>query len=363
MLCHSYDLLARQTVDRVPFASWRYNEALSKPGGWSCSIRADHEKASVDYLAEERHAVIFTAQAGDGSGGAHGEILFVGALWDLKVTTEDVLVVGGEGLWSYFRDGRRNFRGIPPVTNVTEADDFSYENAPDQFQLVYQLMVFAQSGVAESLGMDVRYPALSGVTRTGVLKASELKAYAQIIEDWAYADDGFDFAVTAEWFNSQPRFHLDLFSPQRGTVLSDPWRLGKHVTRSGDWSRTTGANLIDGVGGSPDGEPIRRSSTGTPKGLRIERVVSFTDVDDGPTLKGLTNGELARANKPVGTANVKIKDFDVCGLDKWKVGDTIPLVGPVSGYTTIDEPNRIVGYEATGTGQDALTVTVDLEPA
>lgn len=365
MRATSYLLATQQVVDDIPFATFRFSPFLSQPGGWSATINCYEEKASPDFLAEEVHGIIFTADTDDERLGiaAAGEALFAGALWDLEVDG-DTLKVGGEGLWSYFRDERRNFRGVPPVANVTLATDFDYTNAPDQFQLTTYLLVLAQSGLAENIGLDVRWiNGLSGITRTGVIKASELKPYAQIIEDWANADDGFDFNLKVEWANSQPRFHLDLYYPARGIDLDDPWMIGSHVTLDGPWRRTAGANLIDAVGATVGSEPLRRSAVGTPKGLRIERVVQNTDIDNGPLLKGIANAELARANHPVGTCNVKISDFTVCGLDKWSIGDTIPLVGPVSGYTTIDEPNRIMGYEVSVDENRAITVTVDLEPA
>lgn len=374
MRCTSYDLLTGQVVDDIPFTQWSFSPAhcTSGTGGWSAQIPDYHEKAAPDFLAEERHLIVFTADDKEQALGlaTAGRLLFAGILWDLEDDDDNgILRVGGEGQWSYFRDGRRNFRGIPPVPNVTLADDFDYTNGPDQFQLVTLMLAFAQSGFAESLNLDVRYTGLSGVTRTGVLKASELKPYAEIIEDWAFGDDGFDFAINGEWQSGQPRFHLDLFHPEQGTTQSDPWRLGAHCTINGKWNRTAGANLIDGVGATVGTEPLRRSSVATPtRGLRIERVVSYTDIDSGPTLKALTNGELARANKPVGTFNVRLQpdedgQFTTCSLDAWTVGDTVPVVGPVGGYTTVDAPHRIMGYELAGGNDTGVTVTVDLEPA
>jgi hypothetical protein len=374
MRCTSYDLLTRQVVDDVPFSTFSFSDVHCTvgPGGWQATIADGHEKAAPGFLAEERHAVIFTADKNDEAIGlaTAGRLLFAGILWDLDVDPDTgQLRVGGQGLWSYFRDGRRNFRGVPPVGNVTDADDFGYESSPEQFNLVKLLMVFAQSGTAENLGLDTRFSALSGVTRTGTLKASELKGYADVIEDWAFADDGFDFAISGEWINSQPRFHLDLYHPEKGSAMNDPWRIGSHVKIDGKWKRTTSANLIDAVGATIDGEPLRRSSVATPsRGLRIERVISYTDVTDGPTLKALANGELRRANRPAGAFDVKLLPdaegrFGTCSLDNWSVGDTTPLVGPVGRYTNTDRLHRIMGYELAVDEDKALTVKVDLEPA
>lgn len=367
MRCTSYDLLNRKVVDDIPFTTYRFSptHCTLGPGGWSATIPDGDEKASPEFLAAERHAVIFTADADDARFASPGRILFAGILWDVEDDTDSgMLRVGGAGPWSYFRDGRRNFRGIPPVTNVTEAADFSYENAPDQFNLVLFLMVLAQSGTAENLGIDTRFPALSGVTRTGVLKASELKSYADIIEDWAFADDGFDFDISGEWVGSEPRFHLNLHHPEQGVDLSDPWYIGSHVTIDGKWKRESGANLVDAVGATVDTEPLRRSAVAAPtRGLRLERVISYTDVTSGPVLKGLANGELRRANRPVGEFDVVLNDLSVCSLDSWSVGDTVPLVGPVGNYTDIDQRHRIMGYEFSS-GEDTETqVTVNLEPA
>lgn len=363
MRFYSLDLLSLDAsdgpvIEEIKFASWKFNEAFNLPGGWTCTLATSDEKASPEYLAKERHCVF--ACLGD-------RILFPGMLWEVEVSADlKELKVGGQGIWSYWRDGKRNIS-----KGDGNADDgFDWTNSPDQFQIVTQLMAVAQADDGENVGLSVvGHPPLSGVTRSLKIDRTELKGYAEVVEDFAKTDDGFDFAVNGAWVHGVPKLTLDLYYPQRGSVLENPWHLGSHVTLSKPWAESPGANRVDAMGATgPDGKPlIQRASAPAVDTIRIDRVVRFTDITDETTLLAQAKGERRRALRPQVSTTVQVQNHEVAGLGTFSVGDTVDLVGDI-GYKQVDMPFRIVGYEASGTGatadQDAsLNVLVDLESA
>lgn len=344
MQIYSYDLLIQEIVDEIPFSTWRFNETLNKPGGFACAIAANHPKADPDLLHVGRHAIFFDD---------NGSLRFGGILWSAKVSSDqETLTVGGEGFWSYFREGRRNLRA-------------SYNHTLDQFTHVVDLIAIAQGEAGGDLGITVRYPSLSGITRTLEILATERKAFAEIVEDMADAEDGFDFAITAEWSGNQPALFLDLFHPERGVAKDNAWELGTHVSLKKEWEEETGANRVDAIGATVDGVPLVAPASVPPtETLRLDRVVQYTDVTDPDTLLALAKGERKRALKPQGNVTVKVENHDEAGLDTFTVGDSIFLVGDL-GYRQLDQRMRIVGYDASADEDETgvPTVTVDLEPA
>lgn len=345
----SYDLLNLGSVEQIDFGAWRYNRALNLPGGFSCDIAANDPRATTEFLAKARHGLFFA----DG-----GVIRAQGIIWDRRRSQDlQTLTVGGQGIFSYFRDGKRQLRDdYPPGGSGISAD---------QFQHVTVLMAIAQSEAGTNLGMDVRYhPGLSGKILDLTFNATERKQFGQIIEDLASTDDGFDFAISSEWVDSKPALHLDLYTPQQGTVLETAWEVGTHVNLAATWDESTSANRIDAIGATVNGHPLIGTASRPPLDqLRVDKVVSYTAITDQAQLDAQAKGQRKREATPQATVKVVIADHEEAGLGTYDLGDTVTLVARFSETEMLAAPYRIMADEVVGDVNGAVTVTVDLVPA
>lgn len=334
---YAYDLATRRIVDEIPFSTFKFGDILNRPGGWSATISAHHEKCNPGNLAEDRTAIIVDQG---------GELRFAGILWDIKVTG-GILTCGGNNLWDYF--AHRYIRNDQTYT------------ATDQFQIVQGLLLAAQFGLRESIGLTVRWPALSGVLRDRTYLATERKQYRQAVEDLAEVENGFEFSLTAQWSGGQPIFFLDLAHPRRGQVTDHVWQLNKTVALAGDWTRdgTGFANRVDAIGSGTGATKLIGTGQANPAALRMEQIVTFTDVKVPATIDAHANGELGRANQPQEQLKVRVVDLAQFGLGAWSTGDQVWVVGDL-GYTVLDDSYRIQGYEVSSDVNGALTVTCDL---
>src|SRR4051812_1901060 len=92
----SYDLLAQRVVDEVDFTSFKYNEVANLPGGFSASIPTSDEKCDPSVLKKKRHAILVDDD---------GTLRFAGIIWSNSFNPDrTVMTLGGQGLWSFFRD-------------------------------------------------------------------------------------------------------------------------------------------------------------------------------------------------------------------------------------------------------------------
>ena len=347
------DLVTGDVVDEVRADSVRFGETLCAPGGWSARLLPGSARAQSELLAPGGAVLHVLDDA--------SEHLFAGIVWAAD-WDGDSLTVGGEGLWSYFRQtsGRdRVYRGgTGGMTWAAPAFGGAYWTAVDQHRIVADLVGWAQAEPYGDLGVTVRgHPAVSGVPRDLIMVVTDRKSIGEQVEDLAGLADGFEFRCVCEWDGGRLRRYLDLWYPRCGTQTDVVWEHGYQV-RVSRFPRRVGANRVDVLG---QDQATVGTAANIPAGtLRHDMVVSRTDLGDAGMLAATAAGELARVTSGVDTLSVDILDLDLYALGSFQVGEQVRVVAD-DGALQLDGSRwwRIIGWMAT-VERGTASVSVDL---
>jgi hypothetical protein len=367
------DLLTGTVRDEVPFSSFGYDDVLNRPGGWTATLPIRHPKARRSLL--EPGAVAVWVVDGD-------SVLNAGILWELGATIDEnggeLVSLGGQGLLSAYREGRRTIRSRLGMTHAFGPlpSDVRWDDATDPFEVVEDLFghTAAIAGAAD-LGIPIvrRGPGVSGYTGTTIdgtieLTTDERRSIYELLEELADVDGGIDFGLVYRWAgNNLLAADLELYWPSRGRVTGHVFEAGKNITIL-DWqvSASELANFVNGIGagegdsmlrvGALDGTNLYPAGLGYPL---LESSVDAKQVTDSTILTDLAVGELKRTKTPRNTLKVELIDTEDVPLGSFVPGDFI-TVAATEGIYELDGLWRVAALHPDFDEDGKVTVTVDL---
>lgn len=373
------DLMAGTEIAEVDLTTCEWRDTLDRQQGLSASIPAADEKALLENFEPGATALWIEAA---------GDLRFGGIVWNSRLGGDDatdVVDVSGLGFMSAYKDGRRLVRGRAGMTYATTQDGGSGEPASDvswlnvdQFRIVADLFAHAaNSGGAGDVGFDaVRFNGpgvggLSGVARTRTVWAYEKRTIADVLEELARLDDGFDYAVNVAWNGSNPERYLDLYYPRRGRSRSSSslvftlgFEIGKGVTLESYEADALGmANRMTAIGpGSADARVFAEAQDASlvfPTGSYplLEGQEAYTSDEQLVNLADRAAADLAASKRRLEIVTFRIYDTDDpdLGLGSFVPGDSCRLNGDV-GFVNLDDWYRLVEVSPRYDSDGRLTI-------
>lgn len=311
------DLRTGARLGDLPFANVRYGRRLNAAGtlsgtvtlGQRTSLGTSLDATVLAALVPTRTAIWVARD---------DVIVWGGILWehpDYDSSTRTLSIAAAEH-WSYFK--RRRLRA-----------DKDYFPAVDQFSIVRDLIAWAQAQPGGSIGVDTSATNLSGVLRDPEYRAFERRNIGQLVEEFASADDGFDFAVDVGGTPGAATLTLSLATergrrPEATGLVFEP---GKNIG-SYKWpiSGSGSANSIDAIGQGEGDDMLIATSTRTDlidAGYPLlDDVVSYKTIDDAGQLASRATAATAARAYPVTTATlVNVLPSGDPPLGSWIMGD------------------------------------------
>lgn len=342
----AYDITGTQFRAEIPFSSVKFGDVLNRPGSLDASLPARAAEAAQDILDPGRTTLWIT----NGNDLVWGGIVWA---WRRDLSDAPEVRIAGQGLWSYYRDGRRTIRADATFTTT------------EQLSIVSSILATAHA-TANPLRLAVALkPSTSGITRTTSYLGRDRKPIGEAIEELAELDDGFDFNTRARWDTTTsppiPSAALEVWYPQAGSVTDHVWEHGHDIVLEPvevDASKL--ATTVDAIGGDTGSGTIIQTavdSSGTYPYL--EGTVSLTDETNTTTLGAAASGELARLQTPPRTTTAQILDPDRWPLGSWNLGDQVWISCRDTGVQ-IDGYWRITAWDCdvNPDGVDSITVTL-----
>lgn len=339
----AYDITGTEFRAEIPFSTVKFGDVLNRPGSLDASLPARAVEAAQETLDPGRTTLWIT----NGNDLVWGGIIWA---WRRDLSDAPEVRVAGQGLWSYYREGRRTIRADATFT------------ATDQMSIVSSIMGTAHT-IANPLGLTVNLnPTTSGVTRTISYLATDRKPVGEAIEQLAEMTDGFDFNVHATWdlttVPPTPSAALEVWYPQAGTRTSIVWQHGIDILLEPvEHDASKLATTVDAIGGTG---PIIQTATDT-SGIYpyLEGMISMTDTTDTTLLGAAAAGELARRQSPPKTTTAQILDPDRWPLGSYSLGDQVWIschdTGvAIDGYWTVTAWDADINPD----GIDTVTVTL-----
>lgn len=342
----AYDITGTQFRAEIPFSTIKFGDVLNRPGSLDASLPARAAEAAQDILDPGRTTLWIT----NGT-----DIVWGGIVWAWRRDLSDApeVRIAGQGLWSYYREGRRTIRADATFT------------ATDQLSIVSSILSTAHA-TANPLGLNVSLnPSTSGITRTTSFLGRDRKPVGEAIEQLAEMDDGFDFNTRAVWDTTTsppvPDVTLDVWYPQAGSVTSIVWEHGHDVLLEPvevDASKL--ATTVDAIGGDAGAGTIIQTATDSSGTFPyLEGTVSITDETNTTTLSAAASGELARLQSPPRTTTAQILDSNRWPLGSWNLGDQVWISCRDTGVD-VDGYWRVTAWDCdvNPNGIDTITVTL-----
>jgi hypothetical protein len=321
-----------------------YTHKLDDHGTLEFSLPIDHEdvtKTNFKRGARELHLY-----RDDGNG---EELVWGGKLWTADVQGWFVRFIG----YSWFYDLRR--RDII-------AD---YSANKDQFEIVRDLVSDTQARASGGLGITNYDAGASGTTRQFVVCAEERRKISDAIEDFAAADDGFDFDVT-------PDKKLRMWSPRRQsssglTFSGEPTGDMSDFGYQADASDM--ANAIASVGPAeeceaPDVVTAEDATSLSEYGI-LDSSIDAQNIADQAQRLAIVEEELR--NRKVERLQPAVRIPTGLGTDHYKdyaVGDTVTILatrGPADGFGQFSQLFRVLErrHDVKSPGFETTTLTLD----
>lgn len=283
----------------------------------------------------------------------------------------------GTLVWSGFIWGRSRPRGSTGLIQIRGRSTFSYfekrrrtANAiyagSDQLSIVQDLITWALAQPGGDIGVQVGTET-SGVllTRNPLAWGYERKVIAELIDELAGADNGFDFAIEPAYVDDEPVDTLRLYYPRRGRRVVDSNIV---FFKAG----STGGNLIDfdldedgldsatvvyGIGAGEGESMIQTVATRTDlldAGYPLtETVLAQKSITDSQALLELTIAEVDRVADTPMRWSIEVDPDDVSvPFGSWTVGDDARIVidddprfpAGVNGEPGLETDQRIIGH-------------------
>lgn len=291
--------------------------SLAQKAASSASTQVDYAPTLTAATIPERTLVVLER-----------DDVFVGAaiIWARTRTRDRAkpMQLQGAELWSFYRRQRLRV-------------DKSY-GAVDQLTIAQDLVAWVATRAGGDIGVTVGAET-SGELLTAVWKAYERKPVAEIVEDLAGADGGFDFdiAVGKDSATGRPTKTFRTLYPRAGRAIAATklsFTLGKNLldyTVLEDGTRS--ARTVDAIG-KGDGDDMLIATASRNDLIDIgypvtDEVVSVRDVEDPAALTSIALAAVAArsATPEFWTIEVDPDDRDF-PYGAWSVGDEADVVIP-----------------------------------
>jgi len=351
----SADLLTGTVREELPLTGVRWSKVLNGPGALNANIRYTHPKATRANLDPGRTAIFVRR---------NGLVVWGGILWTArKVKGNDVLSLGCEGFWSYFR--RRRLRHNIKFTNV------------DQLTIFKELIRYTQGQpVTQATSGNGTYPqpngdigVLLGDETSGVLRVKTINGFERSIvgnelESLASLSGGFDFAIEV----TEPTSHnfvktLRLGYPRRGRRTNIVFEQGKNVKLL-DWQIDADRleNRVDALG-SGEGPAMLISTAQDTNVLDqgyplLDGTVSHKDVTRLETLAAHAQRRLTEHKLPVSIPVLSLRVTEEGEVGSFIEGDEC-LVRADDGFVQFDNYYRVIEYlvDVSNEGDETIDIT------
>jgi hypothetical protein len=372
------NLFTGLVLEELAFDQFQYTRTKNVPGGWSATMSHQDRKLSITpSLLEPWTRGIYLDY--------DGVILAGGILMPKHIdplsTAGATLEIGGEGFFSYYREGRRSIRSIDGMRYAWAPSRYEVRfDQVDQFLIVQDFFAHAAAWVAlggsqGNIGWDaVRFygPGVGGVGvpagLTGLLRdrsyfTYEYKGIGEAIEDLSAVIDGFEFSESYAWAGGNKiNRYFDLWYPEKG-IEAEPVdlqfglrKLSQEKDPKGFATRTiaTGAGDKDAKLEAYAFDFEQEFPIGSYPAL--EKVVSYTDVIVPATLQGHADRDLAVSKIIQQTLDVEflpVGDF-VPGAIDWGMSLDVYVD---DGDLQINDSYRIESISATIDRESQVTLT------
>lgn len=343
----AYDITGTEFRAEVPFSEVKFGDVLNRPGSLDASLPARATEATRDILDPGRTTLWVT----DGTSLVWGGIVWA---WRRELGDNPMVRIAGQGIWSYYREGRRTIR-----------EDLTF-TATDQLSIALLLLTKTHN-IANPLGLTVNLnPATSGINRTTAYKATERKPVGEAIEQLAEMVNGFDFNTTATWDTGTipptPQVALDITYPATGMITEHVWAHGFDILLEPvEVDATKLATTIDAIGGDNGAGAIATGTATDTTGIYpyLEGTISVTDETNTTTLTSIASGELAWRQAPPRTTTAQILDPARWPLGSWNLGDQVWITCRDNGVD-VDGYWRITAWDCGINTNGIETITVTL---
>lgn len=343
------DLLTGEIRDEIPFGEVSFSHVLGGAGGFEGKLplevldRFDRNRVTRSVLDPARTLLHVLR---------NGVPVWNGVLWAVQAEVEaDTLSLAGQGLWSYF------LRRLLEETKTYSAED--------QFEIVADLIAYAQAQAGGDLGLVVAWDALSGVLRDRTYFGYERKNIGEAIKQLSEVDNGFDFAVDVTGTVSAGfTYTLNLSYPHRGRRTNLVFETKKNV-RVLSWGLDayTMTNRQTALGAG-EGDGMLIATSADPASLSayplLQAASSHKDVSVFDTLADHARAELRAAVLGTETLSVEVLPSEVdAALGSFITGDEIKVRGG-KGYLALDAFYRVTSYgvKVDSSGREVLQATL-----
>lgn len=324
----AYDLRTGQFRAELPLSNVSYSEQLNSDGDFSASLDLAATTSTGVSLAAElvaataprRTRLIIERDA---------KIVWAGIIWTRRRSqgSTGIIDLAGFDLLSYF--GRRKLTVTKAYTSI------------DQCAVARDLITWAQTRPAGDIGVEVGSE-LSGVllTRDPLAWGYEYRNIADLVEELAGTDTGFDFAIEAAYDSGDiPQFTFRCYTPRRGRPATTSGLVFFKSSSNGgnliDWdldeSGLDSATTVYGLGAGEGEAMIQTVATRTDlldAGYPLtEASISQKTITDPSALLGLTIVDVENRAEDQRTWSITVDPDDTSvPFGTWTVGDDTRII-------------------------------------
>lgn len=295
-------------------------------------------------VCEGCHAVFFEN---------NGTVLWGGVVWGVDADVEtNRVTISGAGWLSYFR--HRYIRSTVTYT------------ATEQLNIARGIIDTAQAVANGDIGVLTSETHTSGVTRDRTYWGYERRNVADVVQQLAAVQNGFDFRFHSfRDSNGDITVEFRTTYPATGRRTAYVLELGSNIQLLG--YQSTGAylaNTVDAVGAG-DGDDLLIRTAQNPAGLAdrplLETVLSLPEVSVAGTLLEHASRRLGRGSTPATSLAVTVFPDQIPTLGSYVIGDQVYVKGSY-GYVVLGGWYRITSLRVQMDSDGGETVTLLLVP-
>lgn len=315
-------------LEEVPAKNIQYSFFLNESGNANFSLPIDHPKCNYDLLTPGKRQILIYRNS---------TLVWGGYLWAAQI--QEPLVMFSAADWF----SRLQHRYL--------SDPFSRHQ--DQLKTAWDLIAYTQAKSTLDI-VQFNPGQTSGVKRKISYSSMDRSIIAELIQNLAASDNGFDFEIT-------PDKYWKVYYPTKGQALQEViLELGKNIrTYTGDWDANSLATEITGIGSSVDNSEAilatYSSAAAEAEFGLLEESLSYTDITDKDLLRAAVREEL-RVSKQVLIRPGVFVDANDPPYGSYGIGDTVRVIMQRGYYMNIDSAFRIstILVQVADSGQELI---------
>lgn len=357
------DLFSGEVLEELPFSKFSYTRTKNRPGGWSAEIPYRHPKVSASLLDPWTKSVYV----------GRGDAILAGGILQYRTTTEgEPMKVGGEGFFSYYRDGRRHLRSRVGMTSATGANGYEITfTQVEQFDIVQNMLNHAAAYGTSVEYDDINYfgpgvGGISGVKRDRTYFTYEYKQLGEAVEQLSEVIAGFDFSESYYWSGGLINRAFNLWYPYKGATPPIIFEVGANVLLlERDEDGAEFATRAIALGSGEADAQLKAEAIDTTKEFPtgrypvLESIETYSDVSIQATLNSHASHDLIQKKVLRDTIETQITDKLETQLGAFDWGDRIQAVAD-DGALQLDDLYRIESYSVDIDQNGAVSVKPSL---